>query len=80
MKPERLIIEMIRDRLRDAWNEYADANATQMHAGLIAARQESTEHKEEHRRTVAATNTAYIAVQNWDRVLSLALDKLYSKD
>ena len=78
MTPEHLIIEMIRDRLRDAWNEYADAKAIQAHAGLAAARQVDAEIGAEYRRAITATNTAYMGVKNWDAALSVALDKLFS--
>lgn len=78
MKPEHLIIEMIRDRLRDAWNEYADAKAIQAHEGLTAARDPGAETEAKYRRAITATSTAYMGVKNWDAALSVALDKLFS--
>lgn len=82
MEPERLIIELVRDKLRAACQEYADAKAEQSYVGGVHAVERECkpdrleERQEEHRRATAALQTAKQAVESWDRALTVALDRL----
>lgn len=82
MEPERLIIELVRDKLRAAREEYAEAKAEQSYTGGIVAaeRAHNPEHAEERveqmRCASVAYHTARLAVEAWGRALSVALDKL----
>jgi hypothetical protein len=91
MEPERLIIELIRDKLHAAWEELVieeqQASTAEsywsyraFHTGYTrdddTIAYDAAEHADVKERYRASIQTCRAAVRNWERALTVALDRL----